>query len=96
MPASELRQYPTALELTGLGLAAAADEALEGLSLGPLLLLNSSSSNDLPGLWQTKAAFSQYPRVMNSTMAKHAPFLPTSDSAIGHTANELTHMVSQF
>ena len=44
-----------------------------------------------PEAWKT-AAFVQYPRCMNSTKAKHPPYLATGDPCIETLANELTHM----
>ena len=86
--------YPTAVELTGLG--ARVDTSLtgplrlEGYSVAPLLADPGLHETD-EGAWKT-AAFSQYPRCMNSTMAAQAPFLATQDPCVGHPANEVTHM----
>lgn len=81
---------PTALELAGLGPDAAAEEALEGTSLAPLVA-EPGLHRRRPDLWKN-AAFSQYPRCMNSTMAKTPPFLAAEDPCVGHTANQITHM----
>ena len=40
------------------------------------------------GGWKT-AAFSQYPRCMNSTQAAKAPFLATADPCVGHPADQV-------
>lgn len=72
----------------GLGSSASAGLWLEGFSLAPLIhepFLHERS----PAAWRT-AAFSQYPRCMNSTDVAEPPYLVTRDACIGHPANEIT------
>ena len=83
-------RYPTAVELSGLGLDKST-EALEGNSLLPVLR-NPSLHLDTPAGWK-QAVFMQYPRCMNSTIALEPPFLAQRDACIGHNANLVTHMV---
>ena len=97
MPVSDLwarrARYPTAVELSGLGLDKST-EALEGNSLLPVLR-NPSLHLDTPAGWK-QAVFMQYPRCMNSTIALEPPFLAQRDACIGHNANLVTHMVRTF
>ena len=86
-------RYPTAVELSGLGLDKST-EALEGNSLLPVLR-NPSLHLDTPAGWK-QAVFMQYPRCMNSTIALEPPFLAQRDACIGHNANLVTHMVRTF
>jgi len=85
---------PTAIELTGLGAQVDASLqgplALEGFSVAPLLA-DPELHVHSPHAWK-RAAFSQYPRCMNSTQAQDPPFLPTRDPCVSHTANQVTHM----
>jgi hypothetical protein len=80
--------YPTALDLTGLG--AQLNPSLEGFSLAPLLK-DPSLHERSPSSWK-RAAFSQYPRCMNSTLASEPPFLATRDPCVGDHADQVTHM----
>jgi iduronate 2-sulfatase len=86
--------FPTAVELSGLGVqvdvSITGPLALEGYSVAPLLKDPNLHLNS-PDAWK-RAAFSQYPRCMNSTQAQTAPFLATRDPCVGHTANQVTHM----
>jgi hypothetical protein len=79
---------PTAIQLTGL--SAKIPASLEGISLAPLLSNPALHQTD-PLAWKT-AAFSQYPRCMNSSMASEPPFLATRDPCVGLHANQVTHM----
>jgi iduronate 2-sulfatase len=89
--------FPTAVELAGLGgqvdVSTTGPLALEGHSVAPLLAGGGAADLHLrsPGAWK-RAAFSQYPRCMNSTDARAAPFLATRDPCVKHTANQVTHM----
>ena len=62
-------------------------DSLEGSDFSPVLM----SSGVVPSGWRT-AAFSQYPRCMNSTLAAQPPFTPNRDACCGHAACEFTHM----
>ena len=87
--------YPTAVELTGLGarvdISRQGPLGLEGYSIAPLLS-DSRLHESQPAAWK-RAAFSQYPRCMNSTAGlANPPYLATGDPCVGHTANMVTHM----
>lgn len=93
--------YPTLAELAGIDTVR--NEALEGTSLVPLLtgaaLVEAGSGIHLDderhggGLSAAfSAAFSQYPRCLNTSMSKEPPFLGTRDPCVGVPANEFTHM----
>lgn len=85
---------PTAIELAGLliqvDISITGPLALEGFSVAPLLG-DPNLHVHSPERWK-RAAFSQYPRCMNSTAAHQAPFLATGDPCVGHTPNLVTHM----
>jgi hypothetical protein len=83
---------PTAIDLTGLragGVDISIDGplGLEGFSLAPLL-----AEQPPPAAAWKRAAFSQYPRCMNSTIAQQPPYLATRDTCTGGDANQVTHM----
>jgi arylsulfatase A-like enzyme len=86
--------FPTVVELSGLGVQVDVSIngplALEGYSIAPLLE-DPNLHVHSPDAWK-RAAFSQYPRCMNSTQATQPPFLATRDPCVGHTANQVTHM----
>jgi hypothetical protein len=83
-------RYPTALDLTGL--SAKINPSLEGFSLVPLLK-DPTLHERAPSSWK-QAAFSQYPRCMNSSMASQPPFLATRDPCVGDNANQVKHSVA--
>ena len=62
-------------------------DTLEGYDFSPVLVAGGVA----PKNWR-KAAFSQYPRCMNSTQAHEPPFTPNRDPCCGHPAAEFTHM----
>ena len=78
--------YPTLAELAGISLQG---EALEGTSLVPLLTgaLTTAEATWTVDTWTVEegpappfsAAFSQYPRCLNTSMAKEPPYLGTRD-----------------
>ena len=77
--------FPTLAELAGAPVDdAALARALEGTSFAPVL-------DDPDRAWKA-AAFSQYPRCLNSTMGLAPPYLATRDPCTGVPANEFTHM----
>ena len=83
--------FRTAIELTGLGdRIKPGPLGLEGFSVAPLLA-NPSLHQTSPQSWK-RAAFSQYPRCMNSTLANQPPFLATRDPCVTDNANKITHM----
>lgn len=86
--------FPTVVDLSGLGVqvdvSIGGPLALEGNSVAPLLE-DPNLHVHSPSEWK-RAAFSQYPRCMNSTTASQPPFLGTRDPCVGHTANQVTHM----
>ena len=85
---------PTAIELAGLliqvDISITGPLALEGYSVAPLLE-DPNLHVHSPQAWK-RAAFSQYPRCMNSTAEQQAPFLATGDPCTGVTPNQVTHM----
>lgn len=82
--------YPTLAELAGLSLG---EEALEGASLVPLLTTTTVEAQaEAEASPAFTAAYSQYPRCLNTSMAKEPPYLGTRDPCIGVPANEFTHM----
>ena len=62
-------------------------DSLEGADFSPVL----RGGGVAPPRWRT-AAYSQYPRCMNSTAAAQPPFTPNRDPCCGHAANQFTHM----
>eukprot|EP00038_Savillea_parva_P010432 m.190238 g.190238 ORF g.190238 m.190238 type:complete len:737 (-) comp17994_c0_seq1:155-2365(-) len=75
---------PTLADLAGILPKVLATEALDGQSFASVV--NNPSSV------HKNAAFSQYPRCMNSTMAQKPPYTPNRDPCVGHPPNEFTHM----
>ena len=69
------------------GITANITDVLEGSDFSPVL----TAGGIAPSNWRT-AAFSQYPRCMNSTKAQIAPYTPNREPCCGHPANEFTHM----
>ena len=72
--------YPTLADLAGVDVSS---EALEGRSLVPLLRGEA---------WDRAAAYSQYPRCVNTSMAREPPYLGTRDPCNQVPADEFTHM----
>ena len=92
---------PTLLDFAGILDAVSATEALDGSSFKPLLEGFSDQhfrkdrfalAPPSPSLWNKSFAFSQYPRCMNSTLAREPPYTPNRDVCVGHPADEFTHM----
>lgn len=75
---------PTLADLAGILPKVMATEALDGISFVNVL------SN--PSAVHKEAAFSQYPRCMNSTLSKEPPYTPNRDVCVSHPPNEFTHM----
>jgi iduronate 2-sulfatase len=62
-------------------------DAMEGYDFSPVL----KAGGVKPAGWRI-AAFSQYPRCMNSTMVTQPPYTANRDACAGHPADEFTHM----
>jgi iduronate 2-sulfatase len=76
--------FPTLADLAGILPRVEATEALDGKSF--ISVLSDPTSVHKP------AAFSQYPRCMNSSLAKEPPYTANRDVCAGHPASEFTHM----
>eukprot|EP00966_Prymnesium_polylepis_P098884 2290015-Prymnesium_polylepis.1 len=77
--------FPTLAELARIDVR---DEALEGASLVPLLA--GAAQVEADGAFD--AAYSQYPRCLNTSKAQEPPYLGTRDPCVGVPAYEFTHM----
>ena len=75
---------PTLADLAGILPQVVATEALDGESFAGVVAD--------PSLAHKAAAYSQYPRCMNSTLAREPPYTPNRDPCVGHQAGEFTHM----
>ena len=76
--------FPTLADLAGILPRVEETEALDGKSFKAVLLDPTSAHKP--------AAFSQYPRCMNSSLAKEPPYTANRDVCAGHPASEFTHM----
>jgi iduronate 2-sulfatase len=75
--------FPTLASLANIKPA----DALEGYDFSTVLQAGGLKPAD----WRT-AAFSQYPRCQNSTLANEPPYTANRDVCAGHPADEFTHM----
>ena len=84
---------PTLIDAAGFLPQVLSTEALDGDSFLPLLApANLTANEQKASVWTKEYAFSQYPRCMNSSMAKEPPYTPNRDACCGHEPGEFTHM----
>jgi hypothetical protein len=95
---------PTLADVAGFLPQVLSTEALDGDSFLPLLRPSiagtppanvSANEWQMPvgeSTWTKEFAFSQYPRCMNSSMAKEPPYTPNRDPCCSHEPGMFTHM----